>query len=375
MRELKRRNQENEGFYCPLGSQEQRQQFQPVIGQLIRERRAEVLLSFSFHAALSEVCQKQGILYFSLLTAAEELPWYQTQAHHLCNVFFTADSVQLQECKRHGLEQVFYLPFAAGLEKQARREGESREGGMQAENSGGQGRITFAGSGKEHIVYDRLQSLPEMMKGYLDGITQSQALLYNVSIYKQVIDEKLLASLMQLLKLHEAGENKEHYRALFEGTILSAEVTRQERRRILGLLSKEYESRFCWHSPYEEGAIGSCQPQRNIPYGDELYQFYRDSAVNLNLTNRAWQCGIPLRVWDVLYAGGFLITNYQADLMEYFEPGKELVIFEDAGDLVEKAGFYLKHEEERRRIAKAGCAKVRREHTWEKRLEEMFSIL
>ena len=64
--------------------------------------------------------------------------------------------------------------------------------------------------------------------------------------------------------------------------------------------------------------------------------------------------GIPLRVLDVLGAGGFLITNYQPDFDNYFTNGKELVWFESKEQLLELIDYYLRNEEERDRIAKEG---------------------
>ena len=39
---------------------------------------------------------------------------------------------------------------------------------------------------------------------------------------------------------------------------------------------------------------------------------------------------------DILGAGGFLLSNYQPELAEYFEDGKEVVMYHSRADLVEK---------------------------------------
>lgn len=51
--------------------------------------------------------------------------------------------------------------------------------------------------------------------------------------------------------------------------------------------------------------------------------------------------GLPLRVIDILGADGFLITNYQTEMEEYFKNGKDLVWFENREDLLQKTNFYL----------------------------------
>lgn len=52
------------------------------------------------------------------------------------------------------------------------------------------------------------------------------------------------------------------------------------------------------------------------------------------------------------------MTNYQPEIGQYFEDGKELVVYEDFQDLYRKIDYYLSHERERREIARAGRRKV-----------------
>jgi spore maturation protein CgeB len=85
----------------------------------------------------------------------------------------------------------------------------------------------------------------------------------------------------------------------------------------------------------------------------------------LNITSKTIQTGIPLRVFDVLGCGGFLITNYQAELCEYFEPGVDLVVYEDLADLEQKIDYYLAHEEERQQIAVNGYKRVCENYTYD----------
>ena len=82
--------------------------------------------------------------------------------------------------------------------------------------------------------------------------------------------------------------------------------------------------------------------------------------------------GIPLRIWDVLGCGGFLLTNYQAEIPYYFKEGEDLVCFDGLEDLCEKVGYYLEHEEERKRIAWNGYHKVREKHSY---IERIHTIL
>ena len=91
-----------------------------------------------------------------------------------------------------------------------------------------------------------------------------------------------------------------------------------------------------------------------VERGAELNAVYNFSKINLHLQpyitmhQRLAECGL---------AGGFMMV---ADLPEeqdrlparqYFEPGKEIVLFMTKEDLVDKCRYYLEHEDERCQIA------------------------
>ena len=102
---------------------------------------------------------------------------------------------------------------------------------------------------------------------------------------------------------------------------------------------------------------------------------FRRSKINLNITLRSIQSGIPLRALDIMGAGGFLLSNYQPELAEWFEDGKELVLYASAEELLGKVRYYLSHEEERREIAYQGFLKARKLFSYETRVKQMMDIV
>ena len=50
--------------------------------------------------------------------------------------------------------------------------------------------------------------------------------------------------------------------------------------------------------------MGSCD------YYGQMTKVFKASSINLNITLKISQSGIPLRVMDILGAGGFLLSNY-----------------------------------------------------------------
>lgn len=100
----------------------------------------------------------------------------------------------------------------------------------------------------------------------------------------------------------------------------------------------------------------------------EMPLIFNLSKINLNFTSKPIRTGIPQRIWDIMGAGGFVLTNYQSELAEYFDIGRELDTFADEKELLYKIDYYLSHEEQRKEIAANGYEKVRREHSLEQRL-------
>lgn len=104
-------------------------------------------------------------------------------------------------------------------------------------------------------------------------------------------------------------------------------------------------------------------------------KIFKCSKINLNMTNRPICSGLPQRIFDIMGAGGFLLTNYQPELPEYFEIGKELAIYESQEDLLEKIEYYLSHEDERKEIAANGQKAIKERHQYSMRLKLMFDMV
>lgn len=98
------------------------------------------------------------------------------------------------------------------------------------------------------------------------------------------------------------------------------------------------------------------------------------SKINLNVTCASITTGLPQRIWDVLACGGFLITNNQPEISEYFIPGTDLETYSSMEELRDKVNYYLTHEKERCEIAQNGYDKVKKEHTFISRMNDILYI-
>ncbi len=176
------------------------------------------------------------------------------------------------------------------------------------------------------------------------------------------------------------------------------------RRRSVGILTRNGIDIRCWGRGWEAGRLSQ----------EEMVAMYSRSKINLNFTESsvvfAWKpvakvllnrraddslvANTPARMWGHMRAlfgardpqikarnfeipgsGGFLLTGHADNLDEYFVPGKEIVVFDNVDDLMEKARFYLAHDGEREAIREAGYRRAHRDHTYEQRFRSIFNAI
>ncbi|HEX9761256.1 MAG TPA: glycosyltransferase [Candidatus Acidoferrales bacterium] len=94
-------------------------------------------------------------------------------------------------------------------------------------------------------------------------------------------------------------------------------------------------------------------------------------AIRTVLRSRKTKEQMKARHFELPACGAMELTYYAEDLEHHFEIGKELAIYMDLGDLIEKARYYLRHDDEREAIAAAGYARAHRDHTIDRRLTDI----
>jgi len=77
-----------------------------------------------------------------------------------------------------------------------------------------------------------------------------------------------------------------------------------------------------------------------------------------------------LRLWK---ADAIESLNLQAfNLGDYYRIGTEIVVYESLEDLIDKARYFIEHDEEREAVARAGYDRTLRDHTWRARFDGVF---
>lgn len=82
---------------------------------------------------------------------------------------------------------------------------------------------------------------------------------------------------------------------------------------------------------------------------------------------------LKLRDFDATMAGALYITHRNPDLLKIFKEDEDIVCYETIDELTEKVLHYLNDKDAREKIMNNALDKAKKYHTWEKRIQDVFS--
>lgn len=343
-------------------------EFEQTIENLIKKNHYDMVFTVNYFALISNVCQRQQINYVSWTCDNPLISMYHESVFHPCNYIFTFDKTNYLEFKSMGVEHIWYLPLAVDVNRLD----------MVIEHADDmakyQGDVAFVGSLYERNSYDKLKHrLPEYLRGYFDAVMEAQLNVSGANIVEPMLTVDILEQLQQYFKLEKSEGSFSDLGLIFQTTVLGFKIAEIQRRRALIELSKHFNVNVYSNSNVSD--LVRVQYCGSVDYWSEMPKVFHASKINLNFTIPNIKSGIPLRIWDVLGSGGFLLTNYQAEIPYYFKEGEDLVCFDGIDDMREKIAYYLAHEEERKQIAQNGYEKVKKHHSYIDRIHTMLKIV
>lgn len=110
-------------------------------------------------------------------------------------------------------------------------------------------------------------------------------------------------------------------------------------------------------------------------FNEEKAKAFSAASIVLNNMHLAEINGLNKRAFEIPACGGFQIISYNNAVNELFEIDKEVVTYKTYDELTEKIEYYLNHPKERKQISEAGYQKAINHHTYEKRLNTIFSTV
>jgi spore maturation protein CgeB len=343
--------------------------FAEKLREELRAQTYEFVFTVNYFALIAEVCHEVGIRYVSWTCDNPLISMYHESVFYDTNRIFTFDETNLREFQAMGVKNIYYLPLAVDTD---RIDAMLAEYGRQEVYAN---EVAFVGSLYERNSYDRMEGqLTDYLRGYFDGIMEVQSDLYGSNILEPSLTPDILEELSEHYELEKSSAKSfSDLGLIFSTTTLGFKVAQIQRIHALQELSKRYAVSL--YSNSDTSMLPLVQYRGGVEYWTEMPQVFHNTKVNLNFTIPNIKSGIPLRMWDVLGCGGFLLSNFQAETPRFFKEGEHLVSFYSRDDMIEKVGFYLEHDTERQRIAKNGHDLVQKLHNYDVRMSEMMEAL
>lgn len=351
-----------------LGNYDIEPEFEKILTNKIHEQDYDLVFTVNYFAVISNVCQREHIPYVSWTCDNPLISMYHESVFHDCNYIFTFDQTNYLEFKQMGVKHIWYLPLSVDAKRLDSLMNQADDLYQY------QADVSFVGSLYERNSYDKIKSsLPEYLRGYFDATMEAQMNLSGANIIEPMLTTEILEELQRYFRLEKSEGSFSDLGLIFQTTVLGFKIAEIERRRALLELSKYFKVHV--YSNSDTSDFLNIQYCGSVDYWSQMPKVFRASKINLNMTIPNIKSGIPLRVWDILGSGGFLLTNYQAEIPYYFEEGKDLVCFDGIEDMRDKVRYYLSHEEERAKIARSGYEKVKEHHTYVDRLSKILKIV
>lgn len=105
----------------------------------------------------------------------------------------------------------------------------------------------------------------------------------------------------------------------------------------------------------------------------EVMKVLNQSKINLCLSRQDYgEIHMTGRIFEGGACKSFVLTEYCKEYLDFFKEGKEIVMFKDKKELLEKIDYYLRNEKEREKIAETAHKRILKEHRLDLQLDRAF---
>lgn len=324
----------------------------------------DAVFSFNFFPVISQVCKKEAVRYISWIYDSPYVMLYSYTAANPCNTIYVFDKELYMEFHNAGIRTVHYMPMAANVERLDRMTPAGSPCFLYD--------ISFVGSlyTEQHNFYDRMANLPDYARGYLEALMSAQMKVQGYNFIQESL-APVIDDLYKALPMDPNPDGVESREYLYAQYVINRKITGLERVDLLKAIAEQHTLDLFTHDTSFAGV--NLRNHGTVDYYQQMPLIFKQSRINLNISLRSIKSGIPLRAFDIMGSGGFLLSNFQADFLDYFVRGEDFVYYESKEDLLDKTDYYLNHESERAAIARNGHDRVAAGHTFRHRVREMLT--
>ena len=326
------------------------------------------VFSINFYPEISAICTTLHTRYVCWSVDCPVLELFSNEIKNEYNRVFLFDRLQYERLHKYNENGLFHLPLASGTERMDKVISTI----SNADRAKFSADISFVGSlYSEKNKYRELKGLSDFTKGYVDGLVSAQLMIYGVNF----IESSLTDAVVEDMKKGRIGSDSQNLvepvdRFAAAHEFIGYEIAERERQLTLSTLSEYFDVNL--YTLSDTSKLPKVNNKGSARSLDEMPKIFNLSKINLNMTMRSIQTGLPLRIFDIVSAGGFCMTNYQEELPELFDIGVDLEAYSSLEELVDKCSYYLSHEDERKRIALNGYEKAKTVHNIRNRVAQMI---
>lgn len=369
-----------------------------LVSDAIEAHKPVFVYGVNYYPAISEVCRIYNVIYVSQTVDSPVFTLFDRSLLNKTNRILLFDRAQYDLFASFNKDGVIHMPLASAVDR-FDKVISSINSDDRRRFSGG---IAFVGSTyREKDPYLNLSGLSAYTGGYVDALIEASLKIYGYYPVRDALEDKVISDIKRA-----AGNDFPHIeKALMDmdayavsHRYIGSHLAVIERERTLKLLSEHFNVHLytksdtsvfteavMYNSCDRHGSLTEMDPNSERRKGlyihpgintlTEMPKVFNLSGINLNMTMRPIETGLPLRCFDILGCGGFLMTNYQEELNDMFVIGQDLEAYSSLDELIDKCGYYLSHEDERAAIARNGYEKVRAYHTHFHRLRDTLTLL
>ena len=327
------------------------------------------VFSINFFPGIADVCNITHVPYISWSVDSPVTEYFSTSILHSTNRIFLFDRAQYERFHKYNPQCIYHMPLASATERFDKTIAEI----TPSDRSRFSHDICFVGSLYSERNPLKGIELSDYNAGFIDALVNAQFLIIGHCFTESAITEACIDELKRLFSTKftysDTVENPDRYIAAH--SIINYDIAEYERTLTLNTLAEYFDVTL-----YTKSDRSPLSSKVKVPSDadtlTEMPKIFYLSKINLNMTLRSIQKGLPLRIFDILGCGGFLMTNYQDELNDYFEIGKDLEAYSSFPELVDKCDYYLSHDSVRNQIRRSGYEKVKHQHTYYHRLARII---
>lgn len=338
-----------------------------LAGTLLNTPDIDLIFSINYIPIISKTCKITRTHYISWTVDSPSLPLYSESMNNPYSHAYIFDHALYSRFAKLFPGNVHYLSLGSSPEFY---DSVSITASDHAEYDCD---ISFVGSFHTEFCtnYDNsITRIPDYMKGYTDALINAQLNIYGYYLIEDSISSNMADSYLQYANYTTLPDYIQDSTGIVADHIIGFKCNQQDRIRTLDYLSRYYSIDL--YTTEDTSMLPDINNRGIADSSSMMPKIFKCSKINLNITARTIRTGIPQRIFDIMAAGGFVISNYQAEIPEYFIPDEDIVLYDSLSELKDKIQYYLNNENERLRISQNGYNKLKERYTYTIKLAELL---